>query len=186
MGIKFAIYGTYAIATFILTSGLLLRLPPPIINIVDFFYIGFPAGVLGGLLLVLRVGIGLLFVLHGRPKLTHLKQWAKAIEMPVFLCLLSALSMFLGGFFLILGLLTPLASLAILASMVFAMILEMSKGSPFVAQDPFQIPAGQYEGPNGKGEPPSYEKAFIYVLILSAIAILGPGAFSLDRLILLP
>lgn len=184
MGINFGIYAAYAIATFVLASGLLLRLPPLVLSLLDFFYIGFPAGILGGLLLVLRVGIGGLFVLHGRPKLMHLQQWAKAIKMPVFLCFLSALSMFLGGVFLILGLLTPLAGLAILVSMVFAMILEMSHGSPFVAQDPFQIPEGQYVGPNGQGDPPSYEKAFLYVLILSAISILGPGAFSLDALIL--
>lgn len=59
MGINFAIYGAYAVTAFILASGLLLKLPPPILSIVDFFYIGFPAGVLGGFLLVLRVGVGL-------------------------------------------------------------------------------------------------------------------------------
>ena len=84
---------------------------------------------------------------------------------------------------MIIGFLTPLDSLAILGSMLFAMLLEMSKGSPFVARDPFQIPDNEYEGPNGKGDPPSWEKAFLYVVILSAISILGPGAFSLDALI---
>ncbi|WP_141242249.1 hypothetical protein [Leptolyngbya sp. BC1307] len=59
----------------------------------------------------------------------------------------------------------------------------MSHGSPFVAPDPFQIPDDQYQGPNGKGEPPSYEKAFMYVVILSEIAILGPGIFSIDALL---
>ena len=132
------------------------------------------------MLLILRVGIGILFVLHGKPKLKHLQQWAKSIKMPVFLCLLSALSMFVGGLCLVLGFLTVPAALAIDGSMIFALFLEMSHGSPFVAQDPFQIPAGQYEGPNGLGEPPSYEKAFMYVLILSAIAILGAGSFSID------
>ena len=132
------------------------------------------------MLLILRVGIGVLFVLHGKPKLKHLQQWAKSIKMPVFLCLLSALSMFVGGLCLVLGFLTVPAALAIDGSMIFALFLEMSHGSPFVAQDPFQIPAGQYEGPNGLGEPPSYEKAFMYVLILSAIAILGAGSFSID------
>ena len=50
-------------------------------------------------------------------------------------------------------------------------------------RDPYQIPAGQYEGPAGKGEPPSWEKAFMYCLMLIAIAVLGPGAFSLDTAI---
>lgn len=190
MLINLGIYVACGLAGFLLAVGLeglaggvLLNLPQPLSAILDFFYIGFPSGVIGGLLLVLRMGIGGLFVRHGRPKLLNLQQWAKDIKMPVFLCLLSALSMFLGGCFLVVGWLTPLAALAILGSMVFAMFLEMSHGSPFVAQDPFQIPDGQYVGPNGQGEPPSYEKAFLYVLILSAIAILGPGAFSLDALL---
>lgn len=185
MGINLGLYVSAAIATFLLASGLLLNLPRPVLSLLDFFYIGFPSGLLGVLLLAVRVSIGLLFVLHGLPKIKHLRTWAADIKMPVFLCFLSALSMFLGGFFLVLGLLTPLAALAILASMLFAMILEMSKGSPFVAQDPFQIPADQYVGPNGQGEPPSWEKAFLYVVILSAIAVLGPGAFSLDAQLLM-
>jgi putative oxidoreductase len=67
--------------------------------------------------------------------------------------------------------------------MAYAMVLEISQGLPFVAPDPYEIPSGQYEGPNGKGEPPSWEKAFIYCLMLIAIAVLGPGAFSLDALL---
>ncbi|MGB3786818.1 MAG: DoxX family protein [Phormidesmis sp.] len=184
MGINLGLYASYAAGAFLLASGLLLKLPRPILSVIDFFYIGFPPGILGILFLVVRVSIGILFVLHGWPKITHLQTWAKDMNMPIFLCFLSALSMFAGGFFLIAGLLTPLVALAILGSMLFAMILEMSKGSPFVAKDPFQIPSGQYEGPNGKGDPPSWEKAFLYVVILSAIAIIGPGAYSLDALLL--
>lgn len=120
---------------------------------------------------------------HGYPKITHLQQWAKALKMPAFLCFFSALSMLAGGVCLILGLLTPLASTAIFVSMAFAAYLEIVQGSPFVARDPYLIPAGQYEGPKGKGEPPSWEKAFMYCLMLMAIAIFGPGAFSLDALL---
>jgi len=88
-----------------------------------------------------------------------------------------------GGVCLVIGLLTPLASVAIFVSMAFAAYLEIKQGLPFVARDPYLIPEGQYEGPTGKGEPPSWEKAFMYCLILIAIAVLGPGAFSLDALI---
>ncbi|MCY7369157.1 MAG: DoxX family protein [Chamaesiphon sp.] len=156
----------------------------PGLNLLEKLYIGFPSGVEGIVLLLLRVGTGILFVLHGYPKMTHLKQWATALKLPVFLCFLSALSMIAGGVCLVLGLLTPLASVAIFGSMAFAAVLEIAHGSPFVARDPYLIPTGQYEGPTGKGEPPSWEKAFMYCLMLIAIGGLGPGAFSLDALFL--
>ncbi len=155
----------------------------PILNLLSWAYLGFPAGIQGWTLLLLRVGVGVLFVLHGYPKITHLRQWANSLHMPLFLCFLSALSMVGGGICLILGLLTPLASVAIFGSMAFAMFLEISQGLPFVASDPYLIPEGQYQGPKGKGEPPSWEKAFMYCLMLIAIAVLGPGAFSLDAII---
>jgi putative oxidoreductase len=152
----------------------------PGLNWFSKLYLGFPAGIQGLALLLLHVGVGLLFILHGYPKITHLQQWSKGLKMPIALCFLSALSMLLGGICLVLGLLTPFASVAILGLMVFAMVLEIVQGSPLVARDPYLIPEGQYEGPRGKGEPPSWEKALMYCLMLTAIAVLGPGAFSLD------
>ncbi len=170
-----------AIASILLTSNLLANLP--LLNWINILYIGFPAGIQGITLLLLRVGVGILFWLHGYPKITHLQQWSSGVKMPIALCFLSALSMLLGGVCLVMGFLTPLASIAILGSMVFAMVLEIAQGLPFVARDPYLIPDGQYEGPKGKGEPPSWEKAFMYCLMLIAIAVLGPGAFSLDAAI---
>lgn len=154
-----------------------------VLNLLNSLYIAFPAGIEGWMLLVLRVSVGVLFLLHGYPKITHLRLWANGVKMPIYMCFLSAFSMLGGGIFLILGLLTPLASAAIFASMAFAMFLEISQGLPFVARDPYLIPDGDYDGPKGKGEPPSWEKAFMYCLLLMAIAVLGPGAFSLDALI---
>ena len=155
-------------------------------KLLESLYRGFPAGLPGATLLLLRVGVGFLFILHGYPKITHLQTWAKGLKMPIVLCFVSALSMLIGGGCLILGLLTPWASLAILGSMGFAMVLEIVQGSPFVASDPYLIPDGEYEGPRGKGEPPSWEKAFMYCLMLIAIAVFGPGAFSLDATFLAP
>ncbi|MEO0408298.1 MAG: DoxX family membrane protein [Cyanobacteria bacterium P01_A01_bin.135] len=139
-----------------------------------------PTDLQSWVLLVLRVGIGVLFVLHGIPKLTHLQQWAKHLKMPLALCALSATSMVLGGGCLVLGLLTPLACVSILGSMVFALYLEIVARMPLVAPDPYLIPAGEYDGPAGKGEPPSQEKALIYVLVLLVLLALGPGRFSVD------
>lgn len=91
--------------------------------------------------------------------------------------------MLAGDVCLILGLLTPFASAAIFISMAFAAYLEIVQGSSFVTRDPYLISAGQYEGSKGKGEPPSWEKAFMYCLMLMAIAILSPGVFLLDALL---
>lgn len=143
----------------------------------------YPSGVEGIALLILRVSVGFLFLLHGYPKITHLQEWADSLKTPVFLCFISAATMLGGGVFLIIGFLTLLATLPIFASMAFAIYLHLAKGLPFVASDPYLIPDGQYEGANGKGEPPSWEKAFMYCVMLIAIAVLGPGAFSLDALI---
>ncbi len=143
----------------------------------------YPDGLSGLALLLLRVSVGGLFILHGYPKLTHLQSWATALKMPVFLCFVSAATMFGGGICLILGFLTLLATLPILGSMLFALYLDVRDGQPFVAQDPYLIPEGQYRGPKGIGEPPSWEKAFIYCVILIAIAILGPGLYSVDAAI---
>jgi len=175
---KFAIGLAVAV---LLTSSSVSHIPG--LNVLSKLHTGFPSGVEGITLLLLRVGTGVLFLLHGYPKITHLQQWAKALKMPVFLCFLSALSMLVGGVCLILGLLTPLASAVLFVLMAFAAYLEIIQGSPFVARDPYLIPKGQYEGPKGKGEPPNWEKAFIYCLMLMAIAIFGPGAFSLDALL---
>ncbi|MEH2385032.1 MAG: DoxX family protein [Nostoc sp.] len=143
----------------------------------------YPDGLPGLALLLLRVSLGGLFILHGYPKIMHLRRWAEALKMPVFLCFLSAASMLGGGIFLIIGFLTLLATLPILGSMIYAIYLDISGSKPFVAQDPYLIPEEQYQGPLGKGEPPSWEKAFMYCVMLIAIAVLGPGAYSLDALI---
>ncbi|MEH1883807.1 MULTISPECIES: DoxX family protein [unclassified Nostoc] len=143
----------------------------------------YPDGFPGLALLLLRVSLGWLFILHGYPKITHLQQWAESLKTPVVLCFLSAASMVGGGIFLIIGFLTLLDTLPILCSMIFAIYLDISGSKPFVAQDPYLIPEDQYKGPLGKGEPPSWEKAFMYCVMLIAIAVLGPGAYSLDTLI---
>lgn len=143
----------------------------------------YPGGLPGLALLLLRVCVGGLFLIHGYPKVLHLRQWAESIKMPTFLCFISAWTMLGGGLFLILGFLTLLATLPILASMLFAILLHLIEGKPFVATDPYLIPNDQYQGPLGKGEPPIWEKALMYCMMLIAIAVLGPGAYSLDALI---
>ena len=135
-------------------------------------------------LLLLRLFMGVCFIRHGWPKLRNLSTWAQALNTPQWLCFLSAASMFGGGIALLPGLLTPLASLAILISMAYAMVLEIRLGFPFIAPDPYQIPEGDYAGPMGIGEPPSWEKAAMYVVMCLVLIGCGGGLLSLDNLLI--
>ena len=85
---------------------------------------------------------------------------------------------------LILGLLTPLAAFGILVSMAYAMLLEIRSGFPFIAPDPYLIPDGDYAGPMGTGEPPSWEKAAMYVVMCLVLMGCGGGFLSLDNLLI--
>ena len=89
-----------------------------------------------------------------------------------------------AGIALIPGLLTPLAALAIAISMGYAMVLEIISGFPLIAPDPYQIPEGDYAGPMGVGEPPSWEKAAMYVVMCLVLATCGGGLWSLDNLLI--
>ncbi len=147
-------------------------------------YPDFTTGPQAIMLLVFRGVVGLLFILHGLPKLQNLKTWSEALGAPLPLCFLSASFMEIGGVGLILGLLTPFASASILVSMVYALVLEIAAGDPLVAPDPYQL-GDYYGGPDGrKGEPPSMEKALVFVLMLTLIIVFGPGAYSIDALLL--
>ncbi|NJM95812.1 MAG: DoxX family protein [Phormidesmis sp. RL_2_1] len=147
-------------------------------------YPEFIAGPQGYMLLIFRAVVGLLFILHGLPKIKNLKTWSAALGAPLPLCMLSASFMLMGGTGLILGVLTPFSSISILVSMLYALVLEIINGDPLVAPDPYELGAF-YEGPDGrKGEPPSMEKALMFSVMLSLIIVFGPGAYSVDALLL--
>jgi putative oxidoreductase len=103
--------------------------------------------------------------------------------MPIFLCWIGAAAMFFGGFCLIASFLTPLASIGILVSMAFALVLHIMGNKPFIAPDPYLNSPDDYQGPKGQGEAPSMEKAFVYILIMLVIIVFGPGAYSLDAVL---
>jgi putative oxidoreductase len=118
--------------------------------------------------------MGVAFLRHGWPKLRNLRTWTTALKTPEWLCFLSAASMFAGGIALIPGLLTPLAALAalaILVSMAYATVQES--------------PAGDYAGPMGVGEPPSWEKAAMDV-VMGLVLFLRPAEDLAGALTLRP
>ncbi|MGD1863697.1 MAG: DoxX family protein [Phormidesmis sp.] len=155
-----------------------------LIALLSNLYPDFISGPQGYMLLAFRAVVGFLFILHGLPKLKNLETWSNALGAPLPLCFLSAGFMIVGGVGLIVGVLTPFSSLSILVSMVYALVLEVIDGLPIVAPDPYEL--GEfYAGPNGdKGEPPSMEKALIFSVMLVLIMVFGPGAYSLDALLL--
>ena len=118
-------------------------------------------------LLAIRLVAGLAFMLHGWPKIQHPFAWMgpEGFAPPV-LQALAAVSEFGGGLALILGFLTPLASLGIASTMAVALSLHA-----FVRGDPFVSTSGG----------PAYELAALYFCVAVLLIGLGPGRFSLDR-----
>ncbi len=126
-----------------------------------------PIGSVG--LLLLRLVMGVAFVLHGWGKIQNPMGWmGPEATMPAILQALAAISEFGGGLALIAGLLTRLASLGITSVMVVALAtVHLPMEHPFVA---------------AKGGP-SFELPAVYLACAIMLFILGPGKFSLDALV---
>jgi len=123
-------------------------------------------------LLLIRVVGGAAFMLHGWSKIRNPFGWMGPDAFaPGFFQALAALSEFGGGLAWILGLLTPLASAGIAATMAVAVWLHaVMRGDPFVA--------------SGGGS--SFELAALYLCIALLLIALGPGRMSLDRAVFGP
>lgn len=122
-------------------------------------------------LLIVRLVMGLAFILHGWPKIQNPVAWMNAMggsSVPSFLQALAALAEFGGGIALILGLLTPIAAFGLVCQMLGALFLvHIPQGHPFVSQGG-----------------PSYELALIYLVMSIMLIFLGPGKWSLDAVLL--
>lgn len=125
-------------------------------------------------LLLLRIAIGLLFLVHGSQKLfgmfggDGLEGTARGLELGLgfhpgmFFAVLSGLTEFGGGLFLLFGLLTPLAGLAIVGQMIVAIITVTG-------------PRGFFDTNGG------YEFNLTLIAIALVLIIAGPGRLSLDH-----
>lgn len=121
-------------------------------------------------LLLVRLVMGLAFLLHGWPKIQNPMGWMNAMggsSVPSFLQALAALAEFGGGIALILGLLTPIAAFGLVCQMLGAFLLvHLPQGHPFVSQ------VG-----------PSYELPLVYLVVAIVLIARGPGKWSLDALL---
>lgn len=122
-------------------------------------------------LLLVRLVVGAAFILHGWPKMQNPTGWMQAFGMepaPAVFQVLAVVAEVGGGALLILGLLTPLAALALAGQMVAALVLvHLPNGDPFV-------------GSPGEA---SYELALVYLVIAVMFLFIGPGKLSADYLL---
>lgn len=120
-------------------------------------------------LLGFRVVMGAAFIFHGLPKAQHAFTWMGEGTLPGILQAFAAYSEVLGGLALALGFLTPLASLALIGTMIGALsLVHVPSGDPFVATEP------------GKG---STELALVYLTGAILFLFNSAGKFSVDYLI---
>lgn len=113
-------------------------------------------------LLALRLVAGVAFMLHGWGKITNPFAWmGPDSTYPAFLQGLAALAEFGGGLGWFLGLLTPLASVGIICTMVVAASVHINRGDGFIG---------------------GYEMATLYLAIGLVFLTAGPGRYSLDHI----
>ena len=137
-------------------------------------YAEFLGGARGLSLLILRATAGAALMIHGWDKIKAPMSWMTAMAPPGqappgFLQALAAGAEFIGGACWIIGLLTPVASLFIMGTFVFATFLvHVGAGHPFVAS-----------GHAG----PSAESAAMYLIISIVVMLVGPGRLSVDSML---
>lgn len=119
-------------------------------------------------LLILRVGIGIMFMIHGLPKLiAGPETWAmlggsmKALGVgfaPTAWGFMAAFSEFAGGLLLALGFFTRPACFFLLATMIVATSMHIGKEDPFL----------------------KYSHAMEAGILFLSLILIGPGKYSLD------
>lgn len=120
-------------------------------------------------LLILRIGIGVLFIIHGFPKLAGgIKGWAglggsmKVIGidfLPVFWGFMAAVTETFGGFLLIVGLFYRPACILLVFTMVIAALVHFGKG----------------DGLQGASH------AIELGIVFFSLIFIGPGKYSVDK-----
>ncbi len=119
-------------------------------------------------LLILRVSIGIMFMIHGLPKLiAGPEKWVmlggtmKALGIdfaPMIWGFMAAFSEFGGGLLLALGFFTRPACFFLLATMIVAASMHIGNGDPFV----------------------KYSHAMEAGILFLSLIFIGPGKYSID------
>lgn len=126
-------------------------------------------------LLIVRLVIGLLFVGHGAQKLFGMFGGhgikgtggffeSIGVKPGVTMALLAGLSEFAGGLLFAAGLLTPLAGILIIITMLVAIVKVHGAN-------------GLWATENG------YELNLVYIIIALGVALTGAGSYSLDAIL---
>jgi len=119
-------------------------------------------------LLILRVGLGALFIVFGYPKITGgPEMWEKlggAVAAfgihtwPIFWGFMAAFAEFVGGILLVFGLFTRPAAFLLLVTMIVAFTTHFNQGDPF----------------------PVYSRPLELAVVFLGLLLLGPGKHSVD------
>ncbi len=122
-----------------------------------------------GALLFLRVGLGVMFIIHGLPKimggpgqwekLGHAMAFLGMKSFPTFWGFMAAFSECFGGILLILGLFFRPASLLLMVTMIVAAVMLVKTGRGFV----------------------EYSRPMEMAMVFAALALIGPGKYSIDK-----
>ena len=122
-------------------------------------------------LLILRAGVGVMFMVHGWPKITGgVEMWTQlggAVGIfgigfaPVFWGFMAAASEFGGGLLLALGLLARPAAFFMFCTMVVASSVHITGGDGFAV----------------------YSHALKLVFVFAGLLLTGPGKFSFDSVL---
>jgi putative oxidoreductase len=118
-------------------------------------------------LLLVRLVMGIAFIIHGWGKIQAPFSWMPGSTIPGIFLFFAALSEFGGGIAILLGCVTSLAAIGMAFTMATAVYFHaVVFGDPFVSK--------------GGG---SYELGMLYFALSILFILAGPGKFSLDKII---
>ncbi len=120
-------------------------------------------------LLIIRIGLGIMFILHGYPKMFggpdtwvevgSAMQFLGINFAPMFFGFMAGVTEFFGGIFLLCGLFFTPSVIFLFIVMVVATIKHIGAGDGFV----------------------SYSHSIEIAIVMAGLLFIGPGKYSLDR-----